>query len=137
LSAEAAEWHRYARENLEAGRLCMDAKLARSAIQNAQQAAEKAIKAIGIQVGLPLHRTHSMARLSGHLAEAGHDVPIRADECDLLDSVYLPSKYPMAGVAPAFEATPDLARMCLGIADRLVRHAEATISAGPAGATDT
>ena len=42
------------------------------------------------------------------------------DECDLLDSVYLPSKYPLGSVLPRFDPDEEAARQCLAIAERTV-----------------
>jgi len=39
------------------------------------------------------------------------------DDCDLLDSIYLPSKYPLGGVLPDFEPDTDLCLRCLILAE--------------------
>lgn len=43
-----------------------------------------------------------------------------AEECELIDALYLPSKYPLAGVLP--DAAPDQAvcQQCLDIAERVM-----------------
>ena len=40
------------------------------------------------------------------------------EECDLLDSVYLPSKYPLGGALPDFDPDQTVCRQCLCIAER-------------------
>ena len=41
------------------------------------------------------------------------------DECDLLDSIYLPSKYPLGGVLPDFEPDMEICTQCMAIAERI------------------
>ena len=60
MSDEAREWLSYARENLRVAVLALDSCLFNSCLQNAQQATEKALKAIGFARGLPLKKTHSI-----------------------------------------------------------------------------
>lgn len=40
------------------------------------------------------------------------------DECDLLDSIYLPSKYTLGSVLPYFEPDEKICRQCLDIAEK-------------------
>jgi hypothetical protein len=46
-----------------------------------------------VDVSLGLRKTHSIAELRSALESADIDIDISEDECDLLDSIYLPSKY--------------------------------------------
>lgn len=57
---------------------------------------------------------------------AGSNVVINMseDDCDLLDSVYLPSKYHLGGVRPDFEPDEILCRNCLVLAERVVLQVE-------------
>jgi len=69
---------------------------------------------------LPLKKTHSINELVIMSITAGIDMDINENECDLLDSVYLPSKYPLGSALPDFEPTSEICRQCLAIAERVV-----------------
>lgn len=58
MSAEN-RWLTYAQENLEAAKLCLANGLYNTCLQNAQQAVEKALKAVIIKHNLPFSKTHS------------------------------------------------------------------------------
>ena len=60
MSAEARHWLAYARENRQVAGLCRDGGLFNPSLQNAQQAVEKALKAMGLARGMPLKRIHSI-----------------------------------------------------------------------------
>jgi HEPN domain-containing protein len=90
MSDEARTWLRYAEENLRSAQLLLD-----HGLQNAQQAVEKFLKAVLIARAIPLRRTHSIQELANLLAANGLPSSITAEECNLLDAIYLPSKYPL------------------------------------------
>ncbi len=98
-------------------------------LQNAQQAAEKALKAIGLARSIPLRKTHSIGELRRRLLDAGLNPGLTEDEADLLDTVYLPSKYPLGSVLPAFEPDAQTTQRCLAIADRVLAAAASMIPA--------
>ncbi|MCJ7600181.1 MAG: HEPN domain-containing protein [Desulfobulbaceae bacterium] len=69
-----------------------------------------------------LRKTHSITELVRLLAEYQVDIELTEEDCDLLDSIYLPSKYPLGGVPPDFE--PDVAplcRQCVALAERVAK----------------
>ena len=47
------------------------------------------------------------------LSEQQIIIKLREEDCDLLDSIYLPSKYPLSGVLPDFEPDATLCRQCV------------------------
>jgi HEPN domain-containing protein len=53
MSAEDRRWLAYAHENLRAATLCLGSNLFNPCLQNAQQAVEKALKALHLFSGLP------------------------------------------------------------------------------------
>lgn len=53
------------------------------------------------------------------LQDAGIDVNIDQESCELLDSVYLPSKYPLGSALAKFEATPETCEHLLKVVERL------------------
>lgn len=123
MSAEASRWLAYAEENRRVGALCLDSGLFNPSLQNAQQAVEKALKAMCLACGLPLKKTHSIGELRRDLLQSALDPGLTEDESDLLDTIYLPSKYPLGSVLPAFDPDAQMARHCLAIADRVLAAA--------------
>jgi len=107
MKDETRIWISYADENLDVSALSMDHGHLNACLQNAQQAVEKYLKAVIIEHDLPFLRTHSVRELVGALAD--HDItpPISEDEMDLMDTIYIPSKYPVYSALP--QAMPDQA----------------------------
>lgn len=120
MPAEGRRWLSYAEENRRVAAFCLDTGLFNASLQNAQQAVEKALKAWCLFRGLPLKKTHSISELRRDLLQAGVTLGLTEDESDLLDTIYLPSKYPLGGVLPDFEPDAHVARRCLAIADRVL-----------------
>jgi HEPN domain-containing protein len=120
MKAETREWLDYAGENLKAARLTLENRLYNSCLQDSQQAIEKALKALLIEEGEELRKTHSIRELRGLLQDRSLRVDLSDEECDLLDSIYLPSKYPLGPALPPFDADEALGERCLTLADRVV-----------------
>lgn len=129
MSAEARQWLAYARENRLVAALSWDSGLFNPSLQNAQQAVEKALKAMGLACGMPLKKTHSIGELRRRLLDVAIDPALTEDEADLLDTVYLPSMYPLDSVLPAFEPDAQVAQQCLAIVDRVLTAAANMIAA--------
>ena len=129
MSAEARQWLAYGQENRQVALWSRDTGLFNPSLQNAQQAVEKALKAMGLVRGLPLKKTHSIGELRRRLLDVGLDPALTEDEADLLDTVYLPSKYPLGSVLPAFEPDAQTAEQCLAIVDRVLAAAASVIPA--------
>lgn len=55
------------------------------------------------------------------------NIDLTDEECDLLDAIYLPSKYPIGGVLPDFEPDFDLCKDCLKIAQYVEKKVEALL----------
>lgn len=91
---EARWWLRTAEGDLEATRLLRDAGRHNLAAFHAQQAAEKALKAVLAGRGRTL-RTHSATELLEVLRDDGADVPAKLDSpARRLDLHYVQSRYP-------------------------------------------
>jgi HEPN domain-containing protein len=116
---ETKTWLEYADENLAAAKLMLNHGLFNPCLQNVQQAVEKMLKALLLESGGKIQRTHSIGELVILLSERGLSVPIEADECDLLDSIYLPSKYPLGSALPDFGPDRAVCDQCVSIALRL------------------
>jgi HEPN domain-containing protein len=129
MSAEARQWLAYARENRQVTAMSRDSGLFNPSLQNAQQAVEKALKAMGLVRGVPLKKTHSIGDLRRGLLAIGLEPGLTEDEADLLDTIYLPSKYPLGSVLPVFEPDAQTAEHCLAIVDRVLAAAASMIPA--------
>jgi HEPN domain-containing protein len=120
MNAEALQWLDYAGENLEMARVGLERELLNASMQNAQQAVEKALKALLINSGNEIPRTHSIRELVRQTVASGISVDLSIEECDLLDAIYIPSKYPVYGILPGDVASRGTCESCLLIAERLV-----------------
>ncbi len=58
MSGEASVWLQYARENLQVAQMTLESGLLNPCLQNAQQAVEKALKALLVHRNRLLQRTH-------------------------------------------------------------------------------
>jgi HEPN domain-containing protein len=72
---------------------------------------------------LAVRKTHSIDGLRRELLRKGVDCGLDDEACDLLDTVYLPSKYPLDSVLPHFDPDEAVARRCLSIADQVLQFA--------------
>ncbi len=109
--------------------MTLQAGLLNPCLQNAQQVVEKALKAIRVRRSMPAKRTHSIRDLNRELVSTGLETGLSEEDCELLDSIYVISKYPLDSVLP--ESLPDLsicrrcmesARQILSVAERAVRE---------------
>ena len=112
-------WLTYAEENLKSSELLLHSSLFNPCLQNSQQAIEKFLKALLIEFAISLFKTHSIRELVGKLADIGVGISISEDDIDLLDSIYLPSKYPLSSVLPHYMPDEDICRNCLKIAHQV------------------
>ncbi len=108
MNDETQQWLRYADENLRSAQLLLAHSLFNPCLQNAQQAVEKSLKAALIEHAIPLRRTHSINELTKMLAESGMTIDVTEEDCDLLDSIYIPSKYPLGSALPNFEPDEEI-----------------------------
>lgn len=61
---------------------------------NAQQAAEKALKAICLKQGLDFPKTHSLVHLMDILEKSGVNIPQNVRDADILTQYAVQSRYP-------------------------------------------
>lgn len=120
----ARQWLAFAEEDLACAHLVADSGYLNPALQNAQQAVEKALKALILDKELAFRKTHSIQELRDLVSAAGLDVELADEDCELLDSIYLSSKYPLGSALP--DTQPDRATCdaCIAIADRALKHAK-------------
>jgi len=119
MKGETRNWLEYAQENLKSAILLLDGDLFNPCLHNSQQAVEKMLKALFVESSLKFKKTHSINELAIALGENGLAVDLAEDECDLLDSIYLPSKYPLGSVLPDFEPDRKMCEDCIAIAQRV------------------
>jgi HEPN domain-containing protein len=127
MNDEIRLWWEYAEENRKSAEVLLSQSLYNPCIQNAQQAVEKYLKALLIAKGLPIRRTHSINELIRLLKEAEILIPLSREDIDLLDAVYLPSKYPLGSVMPDFIPDDTICRKCLGFLDDVRKTAMAIL----------
>jgi len=119
MKDETKKWLDYADENLRSARLLLDGELFNPCLQNVQQAVEKILKAVLVESAIKIKKTHSINKLVSILSQNNLNVDITEDEQDLLDSIYLPSKYPLGSILPDFEPDLQTCRQCIAVADRV------------------
>lgn len=121
MKGEAKIWLEYANENLASAQILLEHRLFDPCLQNAQQSVEKMLKALLTEVGIKVRRRHGIGELVAALANTRMTIPVTDEEADLLDSIYLPSKYPLGSALPDFEPDRGICDRCIGIALQLRR----------------
>ena len=119
MKDETKRWLDYAQENLASAKILLDNQLYNPCWQNVQQAVEKMLKALLVESGAKVKKTHSINELGTLLSQMKLDIPMTLDEMDLLDSIYLPSKYPLGSVLADFEPDQIVCRQCISIGERV------------------
>lgn len=119
MKDETGNWFDFGDENLKAAKVLLDSCLFNPCLQNSQQAVEKMLKAVFVEFSLKLKKTHSINELATILGENDLAIDLAEDERDLLDSIYLPSKYPLGNVLPDFEPDDKTCKDCIAIAQRV------------------
>lgn len=99
--------------------MALDGGYYHACLQNAQQAVEKYLKAgLLYQLGT-FPRTHSVNMLSARLGDTGASVNLSEEECELLDTIYVPSKYPVGDALPEFCPNQEIGLQCVAIGERV------------------
>lgn len=114
------EWLNRARSNLARAKTLVPDTYFEDACFEAQQAAEKAIKAVMMSRDIEFPYVHDLGRLLLLLAKAGEKVPESVLDADLLTQYAWTSRYPFAA-APVSE---DEYRKAVEQAEVVVRWAE-------------
>ena len=119
MKDETSLWIKYAEENFKSSKILLESFLFNPSLQNAQQAIEKYLKAYFIENGLKLQKTHSIFSLAEIIKKDDVFIDISEDDIDLIDSIYMTSKYPFGSVLPDFEPDEDICKRCIDIAYRV------------------
>jgi len=119
MKEETKAWLAYADENLNVAKLSLDHGHLNASLQNVQQAVEKYLKAVILEKDLEFKRTHSIRQLNGLLSSSGITVDISDDEIDLMDTIYVPSKYPVYSALPDALPGPEICGDALKIVEKV------------------
>ena len=117
MKDETKIWLDYSKENLDAAKILIENKLFNPCLQNVQQCVEKSLKALLIENSLKLKKTHSIFKLKNILLDNGVTIEISDEDCEFLDSIYVPSKYPVGSVLPYYEADYEICTNGISIAE--------------------
>lgn len=116
MKDETQMWLRYSTENLDSANILLESKLYNPCLQNIQQAVEKALKAILIENEIQLKKTHDILELKMMLKNNNIEIDLSDEGCDFLNSIYLPSKYPIGSVIPDYNPDDSVCKEALTIA---------------------
>jgi len=120
MQDESKSWLTYAEENLEAAKILFASELYNPCLHNVQQAVEKALKALIIEKSLSFKKTHNIFELKSLLEKNGTSIEISDDECDFIDSIYLPTKYPIGSALPYFYPDKEICKNSILLAERVI-----------------
>lgn len=77
------------------------------------------MKALLIEQEVHIKRTHDIFELNLLLIRNNIQVDISEEECDLINVIYLPTKYPIGSALPDFVPTYDFCVKIVEIANRV------------------
>lgn len=124
MKDETKIWLDYSKENLKSAKVLLENVLYNPCLQNIQQCVEKAIKAILVEKSIKLMKTHSINELKNILDESKLEFELSEDDCDFLDSIYLPSKYPMVNVLPFYEPNAEICQRGIKVAESVIKRVQ-------------
>lgn len=119
MKDETAIWLEYAEENFKSAKLLLEAGYFNTSLQNIQQSIEKYLKALIIENSGKLKKTHSINDLRLILNELNIEINLNDDEIELIDSIYMPSKYPLGNVLPEGFPDVDVCNKCILISEEI------------------
>lgn len=119
MKDETRLWLDYATENLEIAQIALERGFFNACLQNVQQVIEKSLKAYLVENGKDFPRTHSIRELV-RLVGGEPVVGLGDEDTDLIDAIYIPSKYPVFGVLPGEFADREVCMRCLQTAERTI-----------------
>ena len=120
MQEETKSWLTYSEENLEAAKVLLESKLFNPCLHSIQQSIEKALKSLFIEKEFPFKKTHNILELKTILGRNGISLGLTEDECDFLDSIYLPTKYPLGSALPSFYPDEKICKDSILLAERVI-----------------
>lgn len=124
MKDETKIWLDYSKENLESAKILLESKLFNPCLQNVQQCVEKGLKALLIENSIKLKKTHSIFELRNMLFKRGFEIGITDEDCEFLDSIYLPSKYPISSVLPYYMPNLEICNNSVSIAEKVYKFVQ-------------
>jgi len=128
MKEEAKKWLTFSEENLEAARVLFESGLYNPCLHNIQQSIEKALKSLFIERAIPFKRTHNILELKILLNKNGISTELTEDECDFLNSIYLPTKYPLGSALPFFNPDETICKNSISLAERVLKEVKSLMS---------
>lgn len=122
MQEETKSWITYSEENLEAARVLLKSELFNPCLHNVQQSIEKALKSLFIEKVIPFKKTHNIMELKMLLEKNDIAIALTEDECDFLDSIYLPTKYPIGSALPFYYPDLEVCKHSISVAERVIRE---------------
>ena len=116
MKEETKIWLKYSEDNLDSAKILFKSKLFNPCLQNVQQAVEKALKAVLIENDIKIKKTHDILELSVLLNKKNVRINLSDEDCDFLNSIYLPSKYPVGSVIPNYDPDDAICKKAIKIA---------------------
>lgn len=120
MQEETKSWLTYSEENLEAAKVLLKSKLFNPCLHSIQQSIEKALKSLFIEKEFPFKKTHNILELKTILSKNDVNINLTDDECDFLDSIYLPTKYPIGSALPSFYPDEKICKDSILLAERVI-----------------
>jgi HEPN domain-containing protein len=118
-------WLDFAHRDLESSRLLVDSEYVSNVVLfHAQQCVEKCLKALLEENGVLVPHIHSVVKLHSLVTEkAGISLTLEEDELDLVDAVYIDTRYPSGlGLLPSGFPTKEDAGEILGIVEKVFKE---------------
>jgi len=129
MKNEVKIWMNFAGENLKSSEILLESSLFNPCLQNAQQCVEKALKALLIEKEIIVKKkTHDIFELNLLLFKSNVFVDISEEECDLINTIYLPTKYPLGSALPDFVPDQKICEEILEIAKRVYQDVNNQLS---------
>ncbi len=119
MKEETRQWLDYAGQDAQSARILLPSHLYNPSLYHIQQAVEKCLKAIIIEHDLAFQRTHSIRGLVNIITRSGMTVEIEEDDIDLIDSIFMPARYPLGSALPSFDPDQAICEQCLRIIERI------------------
>ncbi len=127
MQEETKNWLTFSEENLEAAKILLESDLYNPCLQNIQQSIEKALKSLFIEKYIPFKKTHNILELKTILAKNEIMLELTEDECDFMDSVYLPTKYPIGSALPLFYPDKEICKSSILLAERVIKEVKSLL----------
>ena len=121
---DARDWMNRAYSNLAIAKSEVEGVYLEDLCFDAQQAAEKAIKALLIKTGVEFPYIHDIAQLLTLLEKAGQEIPRGVREAEELTRFAILTRYP--GLAPSVKR--EEYQQAIVLAEKVVRWAEQLVS---------